>query len=81
MSINQKSKSTPRAVRLHGKNICIHLFSLFVYYGDNSVLKVYTVEPLVREHFQDAKKVAVTGACRLFFMGVEKNGVWEGGRK
>ena len=35
----------------------------------------------MREHFQDAKKVAVTGACRLFFMGVEKNGVCEGDRK
>ena len=39
------------------------------------------MKALVGGHSRNAKKVSVTGAAGLFCMGVEKNGVCEGGRK
>ena len=45
------------------------------------MVKEYTVKALMGGHSRNAKKVSVTGAAGLFCMGVEKNGVCEGGRK
>ena len=39
------------------------------------------MKALMGGHSRNAKKVSVTGAAGLFCMGVEINGVCEGGRK